>query len=345
MHHEYSQLCAIPSVADVMHGKGDTRWLTPPLRSLAAHMLWMPSIHRDALSAPETDLETSALILAQAKDRTVGKLRHMRLTLPHYFRAYDAFGSGNIDELQRIDAESHRRIEPADEQPDTKTLMTDPAGRYTLERRQLHWEYVHASQQGIRSSHFPVLRIVMGPFGAGKSEKLRALYQNTEPIYVSDPDAVRPYLMDDFDASNHTHVMRTSREVADLSDLAFNVALGKRLSILCETSLRHLDWWKKMVHRVNRIGYRVELHMAARAIQDCFRRVIASRDRPARIGDYLNLTERYKNFMALVDHPGVSTVTLTGMASPEGMRPEDCPLTGDYIRAMQQHPKVNALTM
>jgi hypothetical protein len=344
MRNEYDRLYAIPSLASTIEGTADAEWVTPQTRKLAAHLLWMPSIDRDALVDQGTGVDAAAIILARAKTRTVQKLSHLGLTLYNYFDAYEAFGTGNSPKLRVIEDTALRHIVPSDEQPDTKSMMTDVTGNYTRARQQFHHEYVSNVQRGIRPSNFPVMRIVMGPFGAGKTEKLRDIYTHEESMYISDPDSVRQHLMNDYDPANHAHVLRTSREVTDISDIALYTALGKRFSVLCETSLRHLDWWKKIVDRVSRIGYRVELHMAARPIQDCFRRVIATRDRPARVGDYLDLTKRYSNFFTLINHPRVTKVTLSHMTSTEGTLPVDCPLTGEYIRAMQEHPKVISIT-
>jgi len=295
-----------------------------------------------ARSDPPED--EAGIIIARAANNTRQKLSNIHLTLPEYFSAYRAFGEGDTESLQALCTLTENRQREEVPVPDSKAIHTEGADQYTPERLGMHRRIAKTFLRGVPKSSSPRFTAVLGGFGVGKTENLRRTIKGDEPAYVSDPDAIRPYLLPDYDAANHRHVLQTSREVTDISDRLLAQALGQRMNIICETTVRDPTWWSRALTYVHDLGYEVDVHIATRTLQECFRRVIALRDRPARVNDYLDLAGRFPNFIRIASHTAARRVSVTNLLSPESnaVHPRDCAITGSYVQQINERPGIIA---
>lgn len=314
-------------------GKGG---MLPDVIPVARQMLWMSSVDRDILQSPFVPNGEAVLIVDRAVRNTTIKLGHLDLTLDDYFDAHMAFSCGDRDILRQISASAKKRFRNKVLLPDTKQMHTDQSkDTYTSERQKLHRVIVADAMKKVVGRQRPTFDVVVAGYGTGKTEVLRNTYVD-EGTLLSDPDAHRSRLLPEFDASIHDHVRRTSREVADVSDLLLQAGIVKRASILCETSLGNYDWWKNTITRMRRLGYTVQLHIAHRPVAEMFQRVIAFRDRGARVENFLDFIGRFKHIIEFARHPAISKVTFTDMT---GIGLEEstgsCPFTDRHVRSMK----------
>ncbi len=281
-----------------------------------AHYLHVPehsqrTIIWDAINTGNQNPQVIHDTLDTAIFATTQRLEGIGFTLNEYFQSLNAFNSNNTRLLKRLAHKADVAIREhlaSIETTSQRHSYVDAQGKrqYSLERSIFHETIV----QGALAEKQPVgktLYVFIAPPGAGKSVVRETYIRDPANLVYTDPDIIRPFLVDNFNPQSNAQVQATHTESHDISDLILDRAMRKELSIVYEGSGSNYEGYKRDIKMCTDKGYKVELIFVANNLGESFRRAIVyRRDRGIALSVLLNSAKGFNNFQKLLQDPDIS---------------------------------------
>lgn len=254
------------------------------------------------------DPEVMHALWKSALQATKEKVEGVGLSLHDYFRAIKAFRGGNIRLLQRLARDSDEVIREERKKIETTvsrySALDDKGKReYTPERTKKHKAIVEEALKGKEPQKEKTMYVLIAPIAAGKSTLRKNLIANPENVVNTDPDLIRPSLINNFNPQNNAQVQATHTESHDASDMLLDEAINRGLNIVYEGTGSNFADYKRDIKKCidSKKGYKVELVFVANTIGECFRRAIAYRtDRGIPLSVVMNSAQGFENFHQLL---------------------------------------------
>lgn len=280
-------------------------------------------------------IEQRALTRAQAKLAGIG------LTLSDYSAAIQAFATNDIGTLHIIADRGDRALR------DQKIKIE--SNSYTPERQALHEAIIDRVFAEKNPSESPVLLILGGVQGSGKSWEREAFFKEHPDAIFADPDEFRHQLLDGFDPTNNTHIQATHAESYYLADRIFERAAKEGYDLVYEGTLRVLDGQDDEIKARDAIemcaksdrNYKIRVTYVHAPLGECFRRSVRNRERGVPLHVLLDATGGFENFMLLTEDPRVETRivnnTINGTSSHEVTSAEEMARLRMYYHQFYPH--------
>ncbi len=233
------------------------------------------------------------------------KLARKGMTAEEYFGVANAFRACD-----------RKKIESMIEVDDPHVLTTkqqfydETKGEYAPDREHFHRNIVDYKIFNKPILKQPIFSIIAGPPGAGKST-LRDTVINHRDVFVStDPDRIRPLLIDDYDEADLEKILKTREEAFDVSQKLFDYCFEQGYSISCESTLRDSNWILEALNTASKKGYEVTLDFLHRPLDECYFNDVFKRKKSVPLKLFIDSIDGYANFFALFNNQNIQKASM-----------------------------------
>ncbi len=233
------------------------------------------------------------------------KLARKSMTAEEYFGVVNAFL-----------ARDRKKIESMIEDDDPHVLTTkqqffdETKGGYALDRERFHRNIVDYKTFNKPLLQRPIFSIIAGPPGAGKSTLRDTVINHRDELVSTDPDRIRPLLIDEYDEADPEKILKTREEAFDVSQKLFDYCFEQGYSISCESTLRDKNWILEALNTASKKGYEVTLDFLHRPLDECYFNDVFKRKKSVPLKLFIDAIDGYSNFFTLFNNQNIQKAAM-----------------------------------
>lgn len=283
-------------------------------------------VYNTSMEKDQEHYHTETLSEDEKRYRAIGLTPHEYTEAVEALQAHD---TNTLDTLIKHSQDSiiaHEQNYP----PSTQSRFFLPdSGQYKPERGRLHEELVNKALSGKSPQEQPIITILAGPPGAGKSYIKARMPAGT--AVETDPDKMKASLFPGYDGLNPEHVASTHAESLDIAQMILDASMQKRLNVICESTFRAPEWVRGVITKAEEDDYQIDVTFLHKDLAQCFQDAFTRSERPVSLSFLLSSIRGYDTFKTLRAENAFTRVTLLDMQGPE---PHDMSTNEEYAEKM-----------
>lgn len=226
---------------------------------------------------------------------------YIGLTQEVYNNAIVALQSHDIAVLKEIVSLTPKRIQTVDTQKGSV--------HYDVARIQFQNGLAQSATEGFIPQEKPIITFLAGPIGSGKSSLKDELIDSADTVETN-PDNLRTKILPGYDKRSPQDVVATQNESMTIAQKILDIALEKKLDIVCETTLRDKEWVRDTCQVALQKGYTTKIIFLHKKLDRCFNDTSERGERPISLPLLLSCVHGYENLAQLVRENVFSSVSV-----------------------------------